>query len=54
MRDAGVQRVSGRRRLRSRWDGGYAYFDTQRDLGVIVEAVDPPSRMLEPDRIWQP
>jgi methylmalonyl-CoA/ethylmalonyl-CoA epimerase len=35
-------------------DGAYAYFDRQRDLGVIVEAVDSPSRMLEPDRIWQP
>jgi Glyoxalase/Bleomycin resistance protein/Dioxygenase superfamily len=35
-------------------DGAYAYFDTQRDLGLIVEAVDPPSRMHEPDRIWQP
>jgi catechol 2,3-dioxygenase-like lactoylglutathione lyase family enzyme len=33
-------------------DGRYAYFDTARDLGFLVEAVEPPERMPEPDRIW--
>jgi catechol 2,3-dioxygenase-like lactoylglutathione lyase family enzyme len=33
-------------------DGRYAYFDTVRDLGCLVEAVEPPERMPDPDRIW--
>ena len=33
-------------------DGAYAYFDTIRDLGCYVEAVEPPERMPEPDRLW--
>ena len=35
-------------------DGAYAYFDTQCDLGLIVEAVEPPLRMPEPDRVRRP
>jgi glyoxalase/bleomycin resistance protein/dioxygenase superfamily protein len=34
-------------------DGAYAYFDTARDLGFLVEAVEPPERMPEPERVWQ-
>jgi catechol 2,3-dioxygenase-like lactoylglutathione lyase family enzyme len=33
-------------------DGRYAYFDTASALGFLVEAVEPPDRMPEPDRIW--
>jgi len=33
-------------------DGAYAYFDTVHDLGFLVEAVEPPERMPDPDRIW--
>lgn len=33
-------------------DGRYAYFDTTRDLGFLVEAVEPPEHMPDPDRIW--
>jgi methylmalonyl-CoA/ethylmalonyl-CoA epimerase len=33
-------------------DGRYAYFDTAGDLGFLVEAVEPPERMPEPERIW--
>ena len=33
-------------------DGAYAYFDTVRDLGFLVEAVVPPERMPDPDGIW--
>ena len=33
-------------------DGAYAYFDTVADLGCFVEAVEPPARMPDPDRIW--
>jgi catechol 2,3-dioxygenase-like lactoylglutathione lyase family enzyme len=33
-------------------DGAYAYFDTQDELGLIVEAVEPPSRMPDMDYVW--
>jgi catechol 2,3-dioxygenase-like lactoylglutathione lyase family enzyme len=33
-------------------DGIYAYFDTAADLGCLVEAVEPPERMPDPDRTW--
>jgi catechol 2,3-dioxygenase-like lactoylglutathione lyase family enzyme len=33
-------------------DGDYAYFDTVADLGCFVEAVEPPERMPDPDRVW--
>jgi hypothetical protein len=33
-------------------DGVYAYFDTSRDIGVSIEAVEPPSRMPDPDFVW--
>lgn len=31
-------------------DGSYAYFDTEADLGCILEAILPPRRMPEPAR----
>ena len=33
-------------------DGGFAYFDTQGDLGVIVEAIEEAKRIAEPERIY--
>src|SRR5829696_433611 len=30
-------------------DGAYAYFDTERDLGCIVEAIELPSAMPDPE-----
>jgi catechol 2,3-dioxygenase-like lactoylglutathione lyase family enzyme len=33
-------------------DGRYAYFDTARALGFLVEAVEPPERMPDADSIW--
>lgn len=33
-------------------DGGYAYFDTERDFGVILEALEVPRRRREPDFTW--
>jgi hypothetical protein len=33
-------------------DGAYAYFDTQDDLGLIVEAVEPPERMPAAELVW--
>lgn len=33
-------------------DGGYAYFDTERDATVILEAIEVPRRRREPDFTW--
>ena len=33
-------------------DGGFAYFDTQEDLGVIVEAIEEAKRVAEPERVY--
>jgi methylmalonyl-CoA/ethylmalonyl-CoA epimerase len=33
-------------------DGGYAYFDTERDFGVVLEAIEVPRQRREPDFTW--
>ncbi len=33
-------------------DGGYSYFDTERDFGVLLEAIEVPSRRREADFTW--
>jgi methylmalonyl-CoA/ethylmalonyl-CoA epimerase len=33
-------------------DGGYAYFDTEHDFGVALEAIEIPGRRREPDFTW--
>jgi hypothetical protein len=33
-------------------DGGFAYFDTAGDLGIIVEAIEVPKRRREPELVW--
>jgi methylmalonyl-CoA/ethylmalonyl-CoA epimerase len=33
-------------------DGGYAYFDTEPDFGVVLEAIEVPKRRREPDYVW--
>lgn len=33
-------------------DGGFAYFDTARELGIIVEAIEIPKRRRPPDGVW--
>ncbi len=33
-------------------DGGYAYFDTETDLGCIVEAIERPRQMPEPEYVF--
>jgi len=35
-------------------DGAYAYFDTRDRLGLIVEAVEPPTRMPPVEFAWPP
>ncbi len=33
-------------------DGAYAYFDTERDFGCVLEAIVGPRRMPEPERVF--
>jgi methylmalonyl-CoA/ethylmalonyl-CoA epimerase len=33
-------------------DGGYAYFDTESEFEVIVEAIEVPRQRREPDFVW--
>ena len=33
------------------WDGAYAYFETERVAGCILEAIEQPKRMPAPERI---
>lgn len=33
-------------------DGGFAYFDTVGDLGIIVEAIEVPKRRRAPELVW--
>lgn len=35
-------------------DGSFAYFDTSESLGVLVEAIQRPSRRSDPDFVWPP
>lgn len=35
-------------------DGGYAYFDTEDDLGIVLEAIEVPRRRRPPDSTWPP
>lgn len=32
-------------------DGGYAYFDTEHDLDLVLEAIELPKRRREPDSV---
>lgn len=34
-------------------DGGFAYFDTRAELGVLVEAIQVPARRRQPERVWE-
>jgi methylmalonyl-CoA/ethylmalonyl-CoA epimerase len=33
-------------------DGGYSYFDTERDFGVILETIEIPKRRREPEAVY--
>jgi methylmalonyl-CoA/ethylmalonyl-CoA epimerase len=52
MRRAGYDVLQSGRGYGLDGDGGYAYFDTERDFEVIVEAIEVPKRRREPDFVW--
>jgi methylmalonyl-CoA/ethylmalonyl-CoA epimerase len=33
-------------------DGAFAYFDTTHELGIVFEAVQPPTQTPEPEAVW--
>jgi methylmalonyl-CoA/ethylmalonyl-CoA epimerase len=35
-------------------DGGFAYFDTIREIGLILELIEVPARRPAPEAIWPP
>jgi methylmalonyl-CoA/ethylmalonyl-CoA epimerase len=51
MRGAGFELLQSGRGFGAEGDGGFAYFDTEPELGVVYEAVEPPSVRREPERI---
>ena len=53
MRRAGYDVLQSGRGYGLDGDGGYAYFDTERDFEVIVEAIEVPKRRREPDFVWR-
>jgi catechol 2,3-dioxygenase-like lactoylglutathione lyase family enzyme len=52
MEEAGYDAIQSGTGFGADGDGAYAYFDTRRDLGVVVEAVEPPGRMPDPEFVW--
>jgi catechol 2,3-dioxygenase-like lactoylglutathione lyase family enzyme len=51
MARAGYPLLQSGRGFGASGDGGFAYFDTEADLGVIYEAVEPPSDRREPEAV---
>jgi methylmalonyl-CoA/ethylmalonyl-CoA epimerase len=52
MEDAGYPVIQSGSGFGVGGDGAYAYFDTADELGVIVEAFEPPESLPEPDFVW--
>jgi hypothetical protein len=51
MREAGLDLLQLGRGFGLDGDGGFAYFDTERQLGVVLEAIELPARRREPELI---
>lgn len=51
MARAGFALLQSGRGFGASGDGGFAYFDTEAELGVIYEAVEPPSKRREPEAV---
>ena len=52
MAEAGYPVIQGCTGFGDSGDGVYAYFDTRRELGTIVEALEPPTRMPDPEFVY--
>lgn len=49
MQDKGYTLLQSGRGMGTAGDGGYAYFETEAPLGCIVEAIEMPQQMPEPE-----
>ena len=49
---AGLEVVAGGSGIGPARDGAWAYVDTSAALGLMVEAVRPPTRMPPVERVW--
>jgi methylmalonyl-CoA/ethylmalonyl-CoA epimerase len=52
MREAGYELIQGGRGYGASGDGGFAYFDTAGELGIITEVVEIPDTRRPPEAIW--
>lgn len=50
MRSKGYELLQSGRGMGTNDDGAYAYFDTERDFGCILEAIEMPQEMPDPER----
>jgi methylmalonyl-CoA/ethylmalonyl-CoA epimerase len=53
MREAGYELVQAGRGYGAKGDGGFAYFDTTRDLGIITEVLEIPTARRPPEATWR-
>jgi Glyoxalase/Bleomycin resistance protein/Dioxygenase superfamily len=51
MREAGLALLQLGRGFGLDGDGGFAYFDTESQLGVVLEAIELPARRVEPELV---
>ena len=51
MRDAGLELLQLGRGFGVDGDGGFAYFDTEHQLGVVLEAIELPTHRREPELV---
>jgi methylmalonyl-CoA/ethylmalonyl-CoA epimerase len=51
MHDAGIELLQLGRGFGLDGDGGFAYFDTEEQLGVVLEAIELPARRREPELV---
>jgi hypothetical protein len=52
MEAAGHPLIHSGEGLGPRHDGAWAYFDTTNALGLVIEAVEPPTSMPPPEFTW--
>ena len=52
MESKGYRLLQSGRGIGTRGEGGYAYFETERALGCIVEAIEMPQEMPPPERTF--
>lgn len=52
MEDAGYAMIQSGLGFGPDGDGGFAYYDTERDLALVLEAIEEAARIREPERVF--